>query len=183
VAPPIMQGPPRDTAALAHVLKLAISESGLFYESHQAQWVAGQRPLEDLMREPQAPLKPASEPVHPQTIGVVRQQLETLDTRQLVWQGHVWPDQTMEWRIEEDRSGGRSIEELPVWRTSLRLKLPRLGDVTALLAIQGDEVRVAFRELASDTRSEVRNAQVALRDAFATAGLALVELKVDANET
>ena len=37
--------------------------------------------------------------------------------------------------------------------------------------------------LASDTRAEVRNGQVALRDAFATAGLALVELKVDAEET
>ena len=175
--------PPGDTAALAENLRLALTRSGVFYESHQAQWVAGQRPLEELMREPQASLRPTGEPIHPQTIGLVRQQLEILDTRQLVWQGQVWPDQSMEWRIEEDQRGGKAAEDLPVWRTSLRLTLPRLGQVTALLAIQGDEVRIAFAELAADTRSALRDGQITLRDALAGAGLALVEMKVERDET
>ncbi|HDR8970647.1 flagellar hook-length control protein FliK [Burkholderia vietnamiensis] len=44
------------TAALRAALAQAVSESGLFYESHLAQWLAGQRPLPALMREPQARL-------------------------------------------------------------------------------------------------------------------------------
>jgi hypothetical protein len=130
------------------------------------------------MREPQASLKPTGDPVHPQTVGIVRQQLEALDTRQIVWQGQVWPDQVMEWRVEEDRSEPKSAGEMPVWRTSLRLKLPRLGRVTALLALQGDEIRIAFRELDADTRTLVRDGQAGLRDTMASAGLALLELKV-----
>ncbi|AOK18047.1 ribonuclease E [Burkholderia cepacia] len=43
-------------AALRTALAQAVSESGLFYESHLAQWLAGQRPLAALMREPQARL-------------------------------------------------------------------------------------------------------------------------------
>ncbi|MBR7960689.1 flagellar hook-length control protein FliK [Burkholderia vietnamiensis] len=43
-------------AALRAALAQAVSESGLFYESHLAQWLAGQRPLAALMREPQAQL-------------------------------------------------------------------------------------------------------------------------------
>ena len=54
--------PARDATAAAPVLALraalaqAVSESGLFYESHLAQWLAGQRPLAALEREPQARL-------------------------------------------------------------------------------------------------------------------------------
>ncbi|RQR11036.1 flagellar hook-length control protein FliK, partial [Burkholderia stagnalis] len=48
--------PARDATAAAPVLALraalaqAVSESGLFYESHLAQWLAGQRPLAALER-------------------------------------------------------------------------------------------------------------------------------------
>lgn len=41
-------------AELAPRLAQAVSQSGLFYEAHQAQWVLGQRPLPDLKAEPQA---------------------------------------------------------------------------------------------------------------------------------
>jgi len=40
--------------ALASVLAKTVSESGLFYESHIAQWLAGQRTLASLNNEPQA---------------------------------------------------------------------------------------------------------------------------------
>lgn len=43
-----------DTAELAPALKQAISQSGLFYESHLKQWVVGARPLQSLLAEPQA---------------------------------------------------------------------------------------------------------------------------------
>ena len=44
----------RLAADLAPQLAKAVSQSGLFYEAHQVQWVMGQRPLSDLLVEPQA---------------------------------------------------------------------------------------------------------------------------------
>ncbi|PRF34486.1 flagellar hook-length control protein FliK [Burkholderia multivorans] len=46
--------PPLFAGALRAALAQAVGESGLFYESHLAQWFAGQRPLAALLREPQA---------------------------------------------------------------------------------------------------------------------------------
>jgi hypothetical protein len=183
-APPLLASPPADTAAFAASLKSALSRSGLFYESHQAQWVAGERPLGELMKEPQAALKGAAGGVHPQAIGLVQQQLEIVDTRQLLWQGQVWPNQLLEWRIEEDAGRDTATGNAPpVWKTTLRLSLPRLGDVSATLAIRGDQVHLAFSDLVADTKSAVRNGQVALRDAFGNAGLELLEIKVDRDES
>ncbi len=42
-----------DTTQLAGRLHQSLSHSGLFYESHQAQWIAGTRTTPQLMQEPQ----------------------------------------------------------------------------------------------------------------------------------
>lgn len=42
------------SAQLAPLLRQALSQSGLFYEAHQAQWLAGKTSLAALLREPQA---------------------------------------------------------------------------------------------------------------------------------
>lgn len=55
---PLFEGEPQP-AQLAGQLASRLSESGLFYESHQAQWVQGQRALHVLLREPQAQLQPS----------------------------------------------------------------------------------------------------------------------------
>lgn len=47
-----------DAPSLAQALHRAISGSGLFYESHQAQWVAGARSIESVRAEPQGRLPP-----------------------------------------------------------------------------------------------------------------------------
>lgn len=47
-----------DTTLLANKLHDALSHSGLFYESHQAQWIAGTRPTTQLLLEPQNQLQP-----------------------------------------------------------------------------------------------------------------------------
>lgn len=51
---PLLPEPQLQAARLAPALQQAIVESGLFYEAHQAQWVAGRYPAEALAREPQA---------------------------------------------------------------------------------------------------------------------------------
>lgn len=42
-----------DTRLLAGALRDALGKSGLFYESHQAQWVRGERSINQLLEEPQ----------------------------------------------------------------------------------------------------------------------------------
>jgi len=50
---PLLNAPPTTAAPLAAALQKAVEGSGLFYEAHQAQWIAGKRPLETLLQEPQ----------------------------------------------------------------------------------------------------------------------------------
>jgi Flagellar hook-length control protein FliK len=176
---PVMYESPANTKELAQALEGTLSRSGLFYESHQAQWIAGERPLEELMLEPQAALKRTGDPVHPQATALVQQQLETLDSRQVVWSGQVWPGQTLEWRIEEESRQHRDSVETPAaWKTSLRLTLPRLGDVNAALSIAGHDVRITLSAAAPDARSDLRAGEPALRVAFDRAGLTLLGVAV-----
>ena len=53
---PLLAIPPSDGAELARSLESALGRSGLFYESHLAQWLAGTRSLAELLLEPQARL-------------------------------------------------------------------------------------------------------------------------------
>lgn len=84
-------------------------------------------------------------------VPVVYQQLDAMATQNYVWQGQVWPGQTMEWEIEDpqrDREPG--ADEPPAeWKTTLRLSLPRLGGVEANLILT--PAGVALRLMADDT--------------------------------
>lgn len=51
---PLLQAPPTTAAALIPMLRQALTQSGLFYESHQAQWLAGKVDTTSLLHEPQA---------------------------------------------------------------------------------------------------------------------------------
>ena len=56
---PLLEAMPKSAADLAPVLKQALSQSGMFYEAHQARWVSGQLPTAALLLEPQGKLSPA----------------------------------------------------------------------------------------------------------------------------
>ncbi|MEO8008829.1 MAG: flagellar hook-length control protein FliK [Betaproteobacteria bacterium] len=61
-AAPLFPSRVPETAQAATLLREALALSGLFYESHQAQWVLGMRSTAQLQREPQgklAPMQPA----------------------------------------------------------------------------------------------------------------------------
>lgn len=61
---PLVDSMPKAAADLAPVLKQAVTQSGMFYEAHQARWVAGELPTESLRQEPQGKL-PAQGPQIP----------------------------------------------------------------------------------------------------------------------
>lgn len=53
---PIAQTPPNTAQDILPLLKQAITESGMFYESHQAEWVEGRFAKSALLQEPQGKL-------------------------------------------------------------------------------------------------------------------------------
>lgn len=55
---PLVDTMPKTAADLAPVLKQAVTQSGMFYEAHQARWVAGELPTESLRQEPQGKMLP-----------------------------------------------------------------------------------------------------------------------------
>lgn len=58
-ANPLLPTPPQKGVDIAPALRQAISQSGMFYEAHQAQWVSGSLPKEALFAEPQGRLSTA----------------------------------------------------------------------------------------------------------------------------
>jgi hypothetical protein len=220
---PLLAGPPADTKELSQVLRNALSQSGLFYESHQAQWVTGERPLADLLREPQGKLskpdpasasrihRPATEesqvlrqapvqrdadmqpaaktaaptsPMHPDTVQIVQQQLQALDSRQLAWNGQVWQGQTLEWLVEERdaRRDNGGADDQATWYTSLRLKMPRLGSVSATLTLLPQGVRINLNAAESGAVAMMSGALGDLRAAFEARGLPLLGIAVERGE-
>lgn len=290
---PLLSGAPVKTLDFAQALRGALTQSGLFYESHQAQWITGQRPLTDLLREPQGRLSPAAasfmqstpggekinhlntplpsvtdekpvsqnqydalsgkplavaqppstpngrsaelqaaysprahgvgrddvpgyimptgtpgikpdeqqqasafpqnqidvsssgkplastQPAHPETLPIVRQQLEAIDSRQVMWQGQVWPGQTMEWKIEERNARVPGSEVImPEWQTSLHLMLPQLGEISARLTLQPNGIRIQLDATDPASASLLAEQRAALQQGMEVSGLQLVEMKV-----
>ena len=56
---PIANAPPARGAELVPLLRQAITQSGMFYESHQVQWATNRLPVEALLVQPQGRLSPA----------------------------------------------------------------------------------------------------------------------------
>ncbi len=207
---PLLTGAPQDTQQLGHLLRQALSKSGLFYESHQAQWAAGKRQLTELLQEPQGRLPPAvsqnnsqqttssqttglasaaptNRPtaalVHPHTYPLVQQQLGLLDGRQLLWQGQVWPGQEMRWEIEEREARRQGVREEDAvnWNTTLRLQMPRLGNVTVTLGLVPQGVKVRLGVMDSTIKSQIRHAHPALNQALEAVGLHLTGFAVESD--
>lgn len=160
-----------DTAQLAGRLHQSLSHSGLFYESHQAQWIAGTRSTPQLLQEPQNLLRaqgaqpaaaqsaqttptslPASTESSPRLPSIpehlqplVQQQLQALENKQVVWMGQAWQGQEMRWEVREEHAqSGKGGEDAKQWVTELHLDLPKLGGVTARLSMNGNAVSLRF---------------------------------------
>ncbi len=206
-AQPLLAAPPAHPSQAAGQLARAISDSGLFYEAHQAEWVAGTRTRAQLTREPQAQLPlpqhvptagdPAPAPAatagpqtaarqlhtHPDALPLVRAQLDALDSRRLYWCGELWPGQPAEWEIRNrdgDTPPGTAAADCAsgTWQTQLRLVLPHLGPVTVALEARGANVGIRINAAVIDSAAALDAARAALRTALDTAGITVRELVV-----
>ncbi len=260
---PIWDKPqPTESKQLAGLLHEALSNSGLFYESHQAQWLEGVRSTAQLLHEPQnlppeqvkaamagdvsgkaAPgdafakaamagdtsgktamagdasgkTPTASEttektammnntadsavtarnstntsnqpnttslpedkiqsiPDHLQPL--VQQQLNALETRQMVWQGNIWPDQPMQWEVHEQAPQTPGVEEQRQWVTQLQLNLPNLGEVAATLRFNSAGLSLTLNASTPETRAVLGNASARLVTAMTDAGVPVLSAQV-----
>ena len=122
---PMLDQPAAQPSELALALRTAVVRSGLFYESHLANWAMGQDTLDGLMQEPQNRLTsslaradaasalastlaasaapeargPAeladAKAPHPLNT-LLTQQLQVLESPQFIWRGELWPGQVLE---------------------------------------------------------------------------------------
>jgi hypothetical protein len=198
-----------DTTVLADKLHNALSHSGLFYESHQAQWIAGARSTPQLMQEPQnqlanpqqiaaqstngdahtSPLNPESRiqnpasviPEHLQTL--VQQQLHTLETRQVLWQGVAWEGQEMRWEVREEspRSGATS-EQFGQWVTEIHLDLPHLGSLSAQLSLNGGAINLTLHARDAKTRELLGSASSQLVSALNERDIPVLQTRIEQME-
>jgi hypothetical protein len=119
-----------------------------------------------------APAQRQDQMIHPSTVPIVQQQLAALDTARVVLQLEVWPKQWMQWEIEEDRPGaGREPDAQQSWNTKLRLELPQLGELKALLTLGGDGVHIKLEAANSASAALLREHRASLQAALATAGV------------
>lgn len=197
-----------DSKELAGQLQNALSQSGLFYESHQAQWVEGRRNVAQLMQEPQNQLSaPARTEIstgasptqssgtisasplpsgHPQPLPnipdnlqpLVQQQLNALETRQVLWQGMVWPEQEMRWKVQEEPRHTAARDQDAQWSSQVELNLPNLGTVAATLRLSGNSLSITLSADHDNTRQLLTLSSPQLASALAAQGLALTQSQV-----
>ncbi len=194
---PILTNPPINNVETPVLLQKALSQSGLFYESHQAQWVNGGKTLAQLQQEPQGKLRAsttamastpallnADMPVNSQSVPIVQHQLTALDSGQILWRGEIWPEQIMDWEITErthDENEQDSEESQLQWQTQLHLTLPKLGEVTATLMFSSEDVRIKLHAPATETLELLKSNQLPLATALESAGLSIKALEIHAD--
>jgi flagellar hook-length control protein FliK len=129
---PLLDRPTTAPSELALALRTALVRSGLFYESHLANWAVGLDNLAGLMQEPQnriagnmaradatpvlasmlasaAPLSDASSPGQIADAKsanpihtLLTQQLQVLESPQFIWRGELWPGHMLEWQVGQE---------------------------------------------------------------------------------
>lgn len=156
---PVLDQAPQlhQTAELGQHLQKQIEQSGLFYESHLAQWADGKLSLQTLTQEPQQQLHAAADqlsanltPAPAADVNTINQlmnsQLQLLEQQKLVWHGELFPGQKMEWQIERDQNKPTQTEagEQAIWYSSVRFELPHLGTIEAKLNLAGNQLGLSM---------------------------------------
>ncbi|MDM5178537.1 flagellar hook-length control protein FliK [Massilia sp. DJPM01] len=176
-----------DAATLAHKLEETISRSGVFYESHVAEWADGKRPLSELQREPQMQqamatpgggARPAAAELA--SAQLINLQLTAQEQARVTWQGQLAPGQELQWEIHKDapeqRGRGDDDPTAPVWKSGMRLRFPLLGEIEASIVTTGARVHIELRTTSQGTGEALRARAGELTSALDVSGTALASL-------
>lgn len=178
---PLLTTPKPDPAQLAHKLAQVISQSGLFYESHVAEWAAGTRSLADLMHEPQSAKAPGLPPTEPATAQFINLQLASQEQARVLWQGQLAPGQQLQWEIHKDapeQRGGEQEQPEPAWRSGMRFRLPLLGEIEATVVMLGQQCQIEIQTGSSAIGGVLRAHAAGLTAAMEAAGTPLSSLTI-----
>lgn len=184
-AAPLMPAPGAPPAQIAAALQQAVARSGLFYESHVAEWAAGQRSMAELATEPHMQRAGASAPLladDSHGAQLINLQLQTQEQARVAWQGQAWPGQALRWEVQRDdshssaRGDGDTLE--PGWRSSLRLRFELLGEIGARLFMAGDQVQLQLDAGDNAIGHLLRARSGDLGAAMEAAGIALTSFSV-----
>jgi hypothetical protein len=181
---PLVNGSVADPAQLAGKLQAAIAQSGLFYESHVAQWAEGQRSLAELSTEPQMQQRPGSPVSDPATAQFVNLQLASQEQAHIAWHGQLGAGQALEWQIDKDAPGQQHDDgaaQQPGWRSGLRLRFALLGEIEASVTLRGDQLHIDLRAATDAAGALLRGHAGRLGDALAAAGTPLSALRISGN--
>lgn len=173
---------PQIPALMAQGLKHALTNSGLFYESHLAEYMQGGRDLSLIQQEPQ------NRHLHIDgaQAALVSQQLSILENQRIVWQGEVWPGQKMDWKVKvEDQQPHAEYQEketdAPI-SSEITLHLPQLGKVTAKIQLVDGKMRIQLQADQMQTVSTLKQESGHLAEAIHSLGQKLSGLSVGAHE-
>jgi len=184
---PLMVAPGANPAQLAQKLHDAIGSSGLFYESHVAEWAEGKRPLASLLLEPQMQKAPPGEAARTGTdlasAQLINLQLHAHEQARVQWQGEAWPGQKMQWDISRDapeggQQDGAEADEATAWRSSVRFQFPLLGDLAAHVVVQGGRVAIQLQAGSETSAATLRQHAAALEASLDAAGWPLSSLTI-----
>ena len=190
---PLMGAPGADPAQVARTLRDAVASSGLFYESHVAEWAEGKRPLASLMLEPQMQKALQGENLRQGTdlasAQLINLQLHTHEQARVQWQGEAWPGQKMQWDIARDAPEGQQpggqdeAEEATAWRGGVRFQFPMLGDIAAQVVLQGGRVQIQMQAGSEDSAATLRRHAARLQASLDAAGWPLSSLTIAGTDT
>lgn len=176
---------PKDPQMVAQGLRQAISNSGLFYESHLSEMLQGGRSVAAIMQEPQNQHQNLT-----QIAALTSQQLAVLEQNRINWHGEVWPGQMMDWDVYTEPRGEEGDEQADTQQegdarpvvSELKLDFPNLGVVAAKLTIINGYVSINLRAEQDSTMDELRSKSRALTQAINNTGLKLDGLIISAYE-
>lgn len=176
---PLLGAPGLDAAAIAAALQQGMEKSGLFYESHVAEWAQGARTQAELAAEPQA--RGMAPPSDPATAQLINLQLNAHEQARVAWQGQLWPGQDLRWEIERDapqREGDADHGDGHAsWQSSLRLRFGGLGEVAAKVVLSGGQLHIRL-DAPESARALLQAGRSRLADALDAAGTPLNTLAI-----
>lgn len=183
---PLLPHAPAHPEQLAQHLRQAIAHSGLFYESHLAEWAAGVRTLQDLAREPQASRPPATPSTDPDSARMVDQQLAAHEHARLSWQGQPWPGLPVHLEIRREQAprrdgaadGGDGEKDPATWRSDVRFTFAALGEIGASVVLAGERVHIRIDTPSGAACELLRGQAHRLEAALGAAGVPLASLGV-----
>ena len=113
------------------------------------------------------------------SLAVVREQLEVLQSGQVVFRGDLYAGQPLEWSVNErearrNAAGGRERS----WDSELRIDLPGLGTISARLKLDGTRVSIALSAVDAASTVLLESGRPALVEQLQAAGLEPAEIGI-----